>query len=345
MQVVESVELVGEGETYDLKVPNTNNYVLADSGCIVHNSGKSVAAAIIFKCASDQPFGPDHVVYAEDSHSDLLAKLEKLNNDVLMIDELNKFLGHRSFMNQSQNLIIKVIEIARARKVATLSCVNAYQKVDKSFREGKVGLVVQMLDRRKKGQENELGRSVGAVFAAPPLMLSSSRFGLDSLADVKSDLEFTNLAPWVPAFCGFIFFPDKDEYLSKEEWDAYLEKKMEGIRKSFEQAKAQTRNAENKEFKKSEELSEDQEIEQALEKEEKKLKISEAKAQWKKEKNTVAKPEAVHHDCGCITDRDTRGLVYFKTKCHFHSNRPDKTNEIQLAHRKLEITEDDEESS
>ena len=332
-------------KTYDLVIPNYNNYVLADSGCIVHNSGKSVAAAIIFKCVNPEtPFGPEHVVYAEDKHSDFMSKMEALNDSVLVIDELNKFMSHRSFQDKSQNNLIHFIEIARAKRVATISCVNSYFKVDKSFREGKISIVIQMMDR-KKSDSDGLGRSCAAVFAAPPIMLSSSRFGLDALADCHSDQEFINLAPWLPSFRGFMFFPDKDEYLSKEEWSAYTEAKMRGIRKSFEMAKAQTLNAEKRDFKDTEEKSEEEEIAEALEKEKKKLKIAEAKAQWKKEKNTVAKPEAVHHDCGCVTDRDTRGMVYFKTKCMFHSNRPDKTNEIQLAHRKLEITEDDEESS
>ena len=255
--------------------------------CGDNGSGKSVAAAIIFKCVNPNiPFGPEHVVYAEDKTSDFMSKMEALNDDVLVIDELNKFMSHRNFMDKSQNKLISFIEIARAKRVATISCVNAYQKVDKSFREGKVGVVIQMLDRRKT--DSELGRSVGAVFAAPPLMLSSARFGLDALADVHSDQEFINLAPWVPAFCGFIFFPDKFEtdengnrrYLTDDEWNNYTNAKMRGIRKSFEQAKTQTLNAEAKEFK--EEETEEEEIDRKLADAEKKERIDEALKNIKK---------------------------------------------------------------
>ena len=235
-----------------------------------NGSGKSVAAAIIFKCVNPEtPFGPEHVVYAEDKHSDFMSKMEALNDSVLVIDELNKFMSHRSFQDKSQNNLIHFIEIARAKRVATISCVNSYFKVDKSFREGKISIVIQMMDR-KKSDSDGLGRSCAAVFAAPPIMLSSSRFGLDALADCHSDQEFINLAPWLPSFRGFMFFPDKFEeyedengnkkrrYLTDDEWSAYTEAKMRGIRKSFEMAKAQTLNAEKRNFKDVEEKSEEE---------------------------------------------------------------------------------------
>ena len=232
----------------------------------------SVAAAIIWKCLDrSKPFDKEHVVYAEDRTSDFMTKMEALNDDCLIIDELNKFMSHRSFQDKAQNKLIQFIEIARAKRVATISCVNAYTKVDKSFREGKVGVVIQMFDRKSK--DDGLGRSCGAVFASPPLMLSSARFGLDALADVHSDQEFINLAPWLPSFRGFIFFPDKEEYLSDSEWANYTEAKMRGIRKSFEMAKTQTLSQEAREFKSNEPISEEEEIAQAIADAEKREKI------------------------------------------------------------------------
>ena len=311
--------------------------------CGDNGSGKSVAAAIIWKCLNpDKPFNKEHVVYAEDKTSDFMTKMEALKDDCLIIDELNKFMSHRSFLDKSQNKLIQFIEIARAKRVATISCVNAYTKVDKSFREGKVGVVIQMFDR--KAVDDGLGRSCGAVFASPPLMLSSSRFGLDALADVHSDQEFINLAPWLPAFRGFIFFPDKKEYLTDNEWNNYTEAKMRGIRKSFEQAKAQTLNQEKREMKGTVEETEDQVIEEKVGKKilnEKIKKIT--KERLKVDIPNAPEPEPVEHACGCITHRE-RGMVVFQKKCGFHRLRPDKTTDIQLNHRKLEKTEEEEET-
>jgi GTPase SAR1 family protein len=242
--------------------------------CGDNGSGKSTGAAILFKCISpDAPFDASHVVFAEDKSSDFLTKLDALNNDVLVVDELTKFMNYRSFMNQPQNILMQQYEIARAKNVATISCVNSYFKVDKAFREGKVQIVVQLFDRKRV--DDGLGLSCGAVFAAPPLMLSSARFGLDSLAEVHSDQEFINLAPWLKSFRGFIFFPNKKEYISDEKWKNYTDAKMRGIRKSFEQGLTKITNQEERELKGLEEseMSEEEQEEKELVEAEKKIKL------------------------------------------------------------------------
>ena len=194
--------------------------------------GKSTAASIIYKCTEpDKPFDEKHVIFAEDPDAVFLRKLNSLKNDTVVIDELYRFLNSRAAMTRESISILNYFEVARARNVATISCCNSYFKIDRAFRTTQVSMVIQLFDRRKK--DSELGVSCGAVFAAPTLTMADDRFGLDYLSDVHSEQEFVNLAPFVHSFKGFIFFPNRSEYVSEKEWDNYSDAKARGIQRVF----------------------------------------------------------------------------------------------------------------
>ena len=332
-KAVESIELVGDEETYDLQVYEYNTFILADSGIISHNcgnngSGKSMTACVIAKLLKDKVnFGEiitnengkenidtrhSNVAYAFTRTSELLERFAEMKNDVLWIDEITRYMSYKEHQKTQNIKFMQGIEIARANKVAFISCAKAYGKVDSQYRSGKTQIVIQMFDWFR--EYNPLGKSYGAVFCAPPVVESEQRFDLDVLKYAHNIQELRNMCETRPSFCGYIYLPDVKDIISEEELGIYKKAKELGIKESMMQFRDV--------LEKKEAYEEGRKSESQIKKEE------EQKEKLKQETRII------EHPCGCKTGKRKNGIVYFESKCGFHSVRPDKTNEILIKHRK-----------
>jgi len=278
MQVVESIELLDEEyDTCDLQVLDYNTYVLADSGCVSHNcgqngSGKSMLALSLAKLINPKFNWNRNILYAYHRTSDFIDRIESCKHDVLVVDEMTRYLHYREFQKSANSKLMQYIEISRANEVSYVACARAYKKLDLNYRQGKVAVCVWMIDWKK--ESDELGKSVAAVFAAPPIVESQSRFDIDCLSDAHNFNELRYLAESRSSFCGYLFLKDVHNYITKEELKSYEDQKQQGITASMEQFREIILNKEAKDEGRKTEKQEERE-----------KNITEAKIQKEKEYN------------------------------------------------------------
>jgi len=216
-----------------------------------NGSGKSMMAIGIAKLLNPKAdIINKNTLYAFHKTSDFIDKIEQLKGDVLIVDEITKFLNYREHADKKNQKLIQFIEIARANRVAFVSCCRDYRKVDLNYRHGKAQVVIQMIDWFKS--DKGFGRSYGAVFCSPPIVESAERFGLDYLVSAHSPSEMRAMCENLQSFQGFIFLDDIRSVISQQELDDYEARKQEGITQSMENFKKIIGQKENKEEGKAE---------------------------------------------------------------------------------------------
>jgi hypothetical protein len=214
--------------------------------CGSNGSGKSMMAIGIAKLLNPKAdIINKNTLYAFHKTSDFINKIEDLKGDVLIVDEITKFLNYREHADKKNQKLIQFIEIARANRVVFISCARDYRKVDLNYRHGKAQMIIQMIDFF--ASDKGFGRSYGAVFCSPPIVESAERFGLDYLTSAHSPSEMRAMCENLPSFQGFIFLDDIRNVITQQELDDYEARKQEGITQSMENFKKIIGQKENKE--------------------------------------------------------------------------------------------------
>ena len=178
----------------------------------------------------------------------------------------------RETQKSTNTKLMQFVEISRANEVSYVSCARAYKKLDLNYRQGKVAIVCWMIDWKQK--KDGFGKSVAAVFAAPPIVESQSRFDIDCLSDAHNFNEVRYLAETRSSFCGYLFLDDIHNYITKEELKLYEDQKQRGISNSMMRYKDIILNREAKDEGRKTEKQEERE-----------KNITEAKIQKEKEYN------------------------------------------------------------
>lgn len=163
----------------------------------------------------------NNLMLARNTINDVIHFVLSHTNTLLGIDEWNQYLHYRKHSESEQVHFMNQLELARSHGIAFVGCVRDPRKLTLNYRDGKMSIVIWILDRYKKGG------SYAAVFVTNPVVETLDRFGFSYLPvdivdfnDLREQMETQ-----VPSFVGYLRIPDAKELLTKEEIDNYKREK------------------------------------------------------------------------------------------------------------------------
>lgn len=186
-----------------------------------NGSGKTFLELILLKLM----LGPklfDNLFLSDKTSNDIVKFLLEKECTVLGIDELNLYLNYKQHSSSEQNHLITMIELARSKMIAFIGCVRDARKLALNYRNGKMSVVILILDRWKSGKG-----AYGAVFVANHMVEGEDRFHFQMLDDISS-YSFESLRckiEQMPSFIGYMKIPSASKILTKEEISLYKERK------------------------------------------------------------------------------------------------------------------------
>lgn len=189
--------------------------------------GKSMLMLTLAKLLNEKAVEDleEHILYAFNSYYDLINTIKKMKNDVLCVDELTTFFNYKMSMTTEQNVLFNFIEVARANRIAFIGCCRDPRKINNNYRNGKVQMVIWLLDRYEAGEE----RSYGLVFLGTPVLEDEDRFGFFNFVGVKSFEDMRVRAEQLSTFYGYLFVDDVRKYISEDVLAKYNQLKQKGI--------------------------------------------------------------------------------------------------------------------
>jgi hypothetical protein len=268
--------------------------------------GKSFTAMCLAKTlnplfASD---GKKRTLYATEKTSDYLKMMESNKNDIIVVDEANRYLGSRDWNNPVQIKLINQMEINRADRIIHIVCNRGYFSLTSRYRNEQASVIIWQADRAK-GKNDEM-MSYSYVFAAAPIFSGEERFALAPMKYCTNHEDQNRTALGIKSFCGYLMTPHINRYFTHEEIKNYQAKKAEGINK------ASTNNIAYVEKVEAREEGRDLDAERAAANE--------------------PKPFGEHkHTCGCITKKDGHSTIFINM-CDKHKYRPDQKASLIQEH-------------
>ncbi len=218
--------------------------------------GKSHLMLQLMKLLNPNSINTEHLLFAYHDTRHFINRIKNLESDVLGIDELKKFFHYKQSMATEQVVLNNYIEYARANRVAFIGCAKDWAQVNNNYREGKVQMVIWLVDRFKKPIElfEEKVQSYAMVFLGNPVIDSGDRFQFQFLRYSKTHEELRVRAEelWGQTFYGYFFIKPTQEFLTKEEIEFYKAEKKKGIDKMMEKSIAKLEEKEMREQKEKE---------------------------------------------------------------------------------------------
>lgn len=189
-----------------------------------NGTGKSMANLMFCKLHNPKEFMNNY--FLADKTSDDIVDYYLFNEKTCLgIDELNQYLYYKQHASNEQNHLITQMELSRSQEVITTGCIRDPRKLTLNFRDGKMSILIWLIDRFK-----DKSGSYGVVLVGNPSLEGEDRFGIDWLRietpdfeDMRAQLE--NL----PSFIGYIKIPNAYEVLSKEEITNYRQLKKKAM--------------------------------------------------------------------------------------------------------------------
>jgi hypothetical protein len=186
-----------------------------------NGSGKTFLELILLKLMLG-PAMMDNLFLSDKTSNDIVKFLLERESTVLGIDELNLYLNYKLHATTEQNHLITMIELARSKMIAFIGCVRDARKLALNYRNGKMSVVILILDRWKSGKG-----AYAAVFVANHMVEGEDRFHFQMLDDISS-YSFESLRykiEQMPSFIGYMKIPSASKVLTKEEISLYKERK------------------------------------------------------------------------------------------------------------------------
>lgn len=179
--------------------------------------GKSYLLMILLKSVLGDKF-LNNMIWAKDTSTDIIDKILVNRKTVFGIDELNYYLNYKEHASIEQNHFIKSLETAREKAIGFIGCVRDPRKLTYNYRNGKMSIVIWVLDRFTDGG------AYCAVFIANPVIESSDSFGFDFLNfNITNFDELKVIIEEIPSFNGYMVVPKIDKYLTPNEIKSYKE--------------------------------------------------------------------------------------------------------------------------
>lgn len=161
-----------------------------------------------------------NMLLAHHTYNDFVRFLLTETNTLLGVDEMNQYLYYKQHSDKNQNHLIKQMELARSKRIGVMGCVRDPRKLTLNYRQGKMSIVIWVLDRFT------YGGSYAAVFVANPSVESYDKFGFGMIADNLTDIaSVREVFEDMPSFVGYLRIPHIDKVLSKTEVSEYKELK------------------------------------------------------------------------------------------------------------------------
>ena len=196
-----------------------------------NGSGKSMLMLALMKLLAPESITNGQLLYAFNRTGDFIKSLSELKNTTLGVDEINVFFNYRQSMATTQVGLFNMIEIAREHRVAIISCTRDARRVNNNYRDGKVQIVIWVLDRYEPGHGP---RTYCLVFLGNPVLEEQDKFRLNSFQNLYSFEEIRRTAEALPTFYGYLFFDDVKKYISDAELEEYKKKKEQGIKQVYQ---------------------------------------------------------------------------------------------------------------
>jgi ABC-type dipeptide/oligopeptide/nickel transport system ATPase component len=195
-----------------------------------NGNGKSMFMLELMKKLSPDSIKNGQILYAFDKHSTFIKSLAELKRTALGIDELGVFFNYKQSMTTEQIVLFNMIEIARKNGVAVISCARDPRRINNNYRNGKISVVIWLIDRMEKGDT----KSYGLVFVGNPVLEDDDKFHLNAFNNINTFEEMRLTAESLPTFFGYIFIDDVLNHISKEELDIYTENKDRGMKEVYQ---------------------------------------------------------------------------------------------------------------
>lgn len=161
-----------------------------------------------------------NLLLAKHTTNDFIRFILTRKKTLLGVDELNQYLYYKEHASDEQNHLIQQIELARSRSIIIAGCIRDPRKLTLNYRQGKISIVIWVLDRYTKGG------SYAAVFIANPSVESYDKFGFSMIAEnliEMSDVRETFES--MPSFVGYMRIPHALDILTQDEIDHYKKEK------------------------------------------------------------------------------------------------------------------------
>lgn len=181
-----------------------------------NGSGKSFLNLMFLKELQGEEFLSRYYL-ADKTTNDIIQYLLTNNNVPLGIDEMNLYFSYKDHASYEQNHLIKMIELARSKSIAFVGCVRDPRKLTLNYRDGKMSVIIWILDRFR-----DKSGAYAAVLVGNPIIEGEDRFGLQQLmlntpdfSDMRYQIES------LPSFVCYIKIPPIDKVLTKDEISKY----------------------------------------------------------------------------------------------------------------------------
>ena len=181
--------------------------------------GKTYLLLMMMKEYLKRSFMPN-LLLAKHNYNEFIRFILTQENTLLGVDELNQYLNYKKHSESQQTHLINQLELARSNRIGVIGCVRDPRKLTLNYRQGKMSIVIWILDRFTAGG------SYAAVFIANPSVESRDRFGfsmifenLENMATVREVFES------MPSFVGYMRIPDIAGIVPKDEIAGYKKAK------------------------------------------------------------------------------------------------------------------------
>jgi GTPase SAR1 family protein len=182
--------------------------------------GKTYLLLMMMREYLDAPFLPN-LLLAKDDYDKFVQFILTEENTLLGVDELNQYLDYKKHAETEQGHLIRQLELARSNRIGIIGCVRDPRKLTLNYRQGKMSIVIWILDRFT------YGGSYAAVFIGNPSIESYDKFGFSMIAENLIDMPVVReVFETLPSFIGYMRIPDISGIVPKEEIEHYKREKQ-----------------------------------------------------------------------------------------------------------------------
>lgn len=183
-----------------------------------NGSGKSILQLMIGKRLNGNNFF-DNYYLPDKTTDDIVQFLLGNENTTLCIDEMNMYLSYKQHASTEQNHLVSMLELARSKRIALIGCIRDPRKLTLNYRDGKMSIIIWVLDRYK-----DRSGAYAVVLVGNPALEGEDRFGISWLQIATPDFEqMRRQLESLPSFIGYMKIPSASSILTKEEITHYKE--------------------------------------------------------------------------------------------------------------------------